>query len=156
MKKNFLVIISIFSICLLVGCGGKSKEEVINCNLKMTETGNNYTIESKYTIYGKDDVVTKVSTTEIVESEDTEILDYFEEYLTSTYSDLNDTYSGYDFKITKKEGKVTSVVNIDYSAVDMDKYVENNTAMQSYVNKDNKLTVEKAKLIYESLGATCE
>lgn len=145
-----------FSICLLVGCGNKSKEEVINCNLKMTETGDNYTIEAKYTIYGKDDIVTKVSTTEIVESEDTEILDYFEEYLNSTYSELNDTYSGYDFKVTKEEGKVTSDVNIDYSAVDMEKYIENNTAMKSYVNDDNKLTIENAKLIYESLGATCE
>ena len=38
----------------------------------------------------------------------------------------------------------------------MKKFIEDNSAMKSYVNKNNALTLEGAKVMYESLGASCK
>ena len=40
--------------------------------------------------------------------------------------------------------------------MDLDKFIEDNEAMKSFVNKDNKLTVDGVKAMYESIGATCK
>lgn len=153
MKKRLIGLLSVLCIFLTAGCGS-SKEQVINCTLETTAS--NYTLDATYTIYGKDNIVTKVKTQEIVTSSSDDVLDYFEEYLNDTYTEFNDGYSGYNFKVTKENDKVVSDVTIDYNIMDMDKYVEDYQVMKSYVNNKNQLTVDNAKKIYESMNATCE
>jgi len=60
------------------------------------------------------------------------------------------------YYITNKDGKVVSKVTIDYSKIDIDKFVKENPAMKSYVNKYNQITLEGVKKMYESMGATCK
>ena len=38
---------------------------------------------------------------------------------------------------------------------DLDKFVKDNPAMKSYVDKDNNITLSGIKTMYESMGAKC-
>ena len=58
--------------------------------------------------------------------------------------------------VTNENGKVTSSTTIDYSKMDLDKFVKSNTALSSYVNDKNQLTKDGVISLYESLGAKCE
>ncbi len=156
--KKLVRLSFIFIMCIcLCACGKKkTKEDVTTCKLESNQEGSGYKLEATYKIYSKKDVVSKVDTEEIVISEKEDVLNTFESSLKTQYKNNNDLYGGYDYKITKDGNKVTSKVVIDYSEMDMDKFIDNNSAMKSFVNKSNKLTLEGAKSIYTSVGAKCE
>lgn len=154
MKKG-VKILSVFLVSiLLMGCEGK--EVVKKCTLSVNNSSNGYSVNSTYEIHAKGDVVTSVKTKEVVTSDTESILSYFETNLNDTYKKANDTYGGYTYNIKKESNKVTSDVTINYEKMDLKKYVSDNSAMKSYVNKDNKITLKGAKKVYETLGATCE
>lgn len=155
MKKiAYSLTILLVAVLLVTGCNGGSKK--ISCKLKSTPAGSNYSLEAEYNIYADGDTVSKVETTEIVESEDDDTLEYFEDLLKDQYDAYNEKYGGYDFKVTNKDGKVTSKVTINYSKMNLSKFVEDNTAMKSYVNDDNKLKLKGIQSLYETMGAECK
>jgi len=157
MKKVLKVFSVMLVSILLFGCGEKnSKEFVKTCEMTSNDPANGYKLSSVYKIYGTSNVVDKVVTTETVESEDEETLDYFKEYLSTTYDTYNKAYGGYKNEIKKSEGELISETTIDYSKMDLEKYIEDNSAMKNYVNSDNQLLLEGVISIYESLGATCK
>ncbi len=153
MKKiiSSLFLILVFS---LTGCG--NKEATIECNLNSKDPSNNYELKTDYTIHAKGDIVEYVETTETIISDKESVLNYFKEYVESTYKSMNDSYGGYDNKVTVDGNKLVSTTKIDYTKMDMEKFIKDNTAMKSYVNKNNQLKVEGVKKIYEQLGAVCK
>lgn len=170
MKKLLKSLLVISMVVLISGCGDK-KEEVQNqgetpkqeatektykCSLTSNDVVNGYKLESLYEIYAKDDVVKEVVTEEKVTSEDNAILDTFETTLNDTYKATDETYGGYDYEIVRSGDELVSTTTIDYSAMDLKKYVEDNSVLKSYVNDNNELTVEGIKKLYTSLGATCD
>ena len=155
MKKN-IKIISVLSILLLSGCGTNKEVLVTKCTSSQNNLQANYTLKSEYTIYSQKGVVNKVESIETINSSSEAILDYFDTYLTSTYEQANKVYGGYNNKVTKNDDEVISKTTIDYKSIDMNKYVEDNSAMKNYVNSKNELTLEGIKVAYQSIGATCE
>lgn len=155
MKKNIKVI-SLLSILLLSGCGTNKEVLVTKCTSSQNNLQANYTLKSEYTIYSQKGVVNKVESVETINSSSEAILDYFDTYLTSTYEQANKVYGGYNNKVTKNDDEVISKTTIDYKSMDMNKYVEDNSVMKSYVNSKNELTLEGIKAAYQSIGATCE
>ena len=149
MKKGlkFLVVLPI--VFLTAGCGAEKKEVVNHCVLTSTSTTQGYSVNSTYDVYSKNNVVSKVVTEEVVESDNESVLSYFEK-------SQNETYGGTTNKVTNENGKVTSSTTIDYSKMDLDKFVKSNTALSSYVNDKNQLTKDGVISLYESLGAKCE
>lgn len=154
--KKILFCLAFLSLFVITGCNKEYKEVVTTCTLTSNNTASNYKLESTYEIYSKNDEVFKAVTEEVVTSSSTTILDYFEDYLSETYKKANDTYGGYTYDISNKDGKVISKTTINYDEMDLDQYVEDNTVIKQYLNKNGKLTVEGMKKIYTSLGAECE
>lgn len=154
MKKFVKLTFAFMLVVLLTGCLGKDK--VTKCTLKSDQSASGYKITSEYNVYSSKDEVNKVVTTETVESKNNTILAYFEKQLKSQYKANNDSYGGYKYEITNKDGKVVSKVTIDYSKMNLNKFVKDNPAMKSFVNKSNKITVKGIKSMYQSMGATCE
>ena len=154
MKKFVKLTFAFMLVVLLTGCLGKDK--VTKCTLKSDQSASGYKITSEYNVYSSKDEVNKVVTTETVESKNNTILAYFEKQLKSQYKANNDSYGGYKYEVTNKDGKVVSKVTIDYSKMNLSKFVKDNPAMKSYVNKSNKITVKGIKSMYQSMGATCE
>lgn len=153
MKKFVKLTFVMMLVVLLAGCG---KDKVIKCTLNSDQSASGYKIKSEYNMYSTGDIVNKVVTTETVESKNNTILAYFEKQLKTQYKTNNDNYGGYTYEITNKDGKVVSKVTIDYTKMNLNKFIKDNPAMKSYVNKSNKLTVSGVKSMYQSLGAKCE
>ena len=137
---------------LIVLFGGNKK---VTCNLVSDQTKNGYKLESKYVISSNGKEVKTVNIEETITSKDKKTLEKFEKQLKEQYEFNNKTYKGYNFKVSNKGGKVTTSVTIDYSKFDMEKFIKNNEAMKQYT-KNNKLTLEGAKKLYESTGAKCK
>lgn len=155
--KNFIKVL-VVALCtlLLVGCSSKEKNVITTCTLNSDQSASGYTLSSTYKIYSTNNAVTKVETTEIVTSDNETIRDYFVSALENSYKTAEETYGGYTYKVIDEYDKVTSTVTIDYTKMDLNKFIKDNSSMKSYVNKDNKITLEGAKNIYETLGATCK
>ena len=151
MKKFFKLTFVFMLVALLAGC--KGGYVVTKCSSTSDQSASGYTIKSEYNIY---DVVSKVEITETVTSKNTTILAYFEKQHKDQYKANNNTYKGYTYNVTNKDGKVVSKVTIDYSKMDLNKFIKDNPAMKSYVNKDKKITLNGIKKMYESMGSTCE
>lgn len=156
MKRVLRLFAVLFMVGVLCGCSLNSKERIIKCIGSQKNLQNGYEIKSEYNIYAQGNTVNKVKTKEAVTSDQDSILGYFETTLNSTYEKYSKEYDGYKYEIVKDGNTVTSNVEIDYSKMDMKKFVQDNTVAKSYVNDDSKFTVDGLKRMYKSAGATCE
>jgi len=149
MKKLISVGLVLVLCILLTGCG-----KTMKCNSSSKQK--DYTISTDYVIKSNKDIVTKVTIKQVIESKDKDVLKNFESQLKSQYESNNKAYGGYDYKLKISGKKLTADITIDYTKFDLDKFVKANAAMKEYVNKNNKLTLEGAKKMYKSTGATCK
>lgn len=125
------------------------------CALSMNDVVNGYSIESEYTINYKGVFVESVNAVETITSESQDIIDSVETTVKDTYSKTNEAYGGYDYEVTRYDGKLISNVTIDYNVMDLEKYSNDQPVLKSFM-KDGKMTVNGAKKIYEATGATCK
>lgn len=154
--KNFLKILAVFTfVIVLAGCGTSNDDLLKTCTLYGKDTERGYELNSTYKVYGENDIVTSVSTTEVVTSDSDEVLEYFEESIGLSYSTANKLYGGYKYNIEIKGNKLTSRTTIDYSKMNLKAFVEDNPELEDYVNSDNKLTVDGITKLYEEMGAIC-
>lgn len=160
-KKLSILLLLCLCVGIVSGCSEKKKEEekkgeskTIECTL--TQTTTEYKLNSTYKIFATGEVVDKVETVETIESEDAATLKTLESSVKTQYENSNKRYGGTDYKITNSGTKVESKVTIDYSKYDMEKMVNENSLMKSFVNEDNRLTVTGAKSLYTGMGATCK
>lgn len=149
MKKLINVGLVLCLCLLLTGCG-----KTLKCSSSSEQK--NYNISTDYTIKSSNKIVTKVTIKQVIESKDKKVLKNFKKQLEDQYKSNNTVYGGYDYKVVIKGNKLTADITIDYKKFDLEKFVKVNGAMKEYVNKDNKLTVEGAKKMYKSTGATCK
>lgn len=157
MKKVFYLIIIFTIIIFMSGCNiNLSKEKVTKCILKNDQSKNNYKTKTTYKIYSKKDIVSKVSYEEVLISKNTTIIKYFENINKKQFEKQNKLYGGYTYDVKSEKNTVTSNVTIDYSKIDMKKFIDDNSSIKSYINKDNKMTLKGAKAMYKSLGAKCK
>lgn len=142
-------------VIAMAGCGAK-EDYTLKCTLEQNDVINNYKTSSTYEITTDGEIAKKVKTTEIITSENEPFLDTVEENLHETYNSMNEAYGGYTIDITKEDGKITSVVEIDYTTLDIESLLEDQPSMKSYANDKNQMTLEGIKGIYTAMGATCE
>lgn len=156
MKSIFKFLGFVSVVILMSGCEKSDELKVTKCTLTNNNLAAQYNLKSEYIIYSQNNIVNKVETKETVISSSAPILDYFETYLTNLYETSNNTYGGYTNKIAKENDELVSTTTIDYKVMNIEKYVEDNSAIQNYLNDKNELTLEGIKSIYTTLGATCE
>lgn len=154
-------------LLLLTGCNSKSNvnnggntnndpvEQKMTCTLHTSDTATGYSIDATYVATYKDNIVSKVNSTEVVKSDKSEIIDYFENYVTETYTNMNEAYGGYTYSVNKTSQGLTSEVTINYDELDIAKLIKDQPTMKSYV-KNNKITIDGIKSMYTQMGATCE
>lgn len=156
MKKLIGSALLVFvTVLFLTGCGS-SKDNNFVCTYSSDQSASGYKLKSEYKVYSDGEIVNKVVTVETVESTNTSVLSYFESALKEQYKSNDNKYGGYSYNITKTDDTVISEVTIDYTKMDIEKFIEDNEAVKAYVNDDNQLTVEGVKKMYKSIGATCK
>ena len=150
----FIVVLVIIVFVTLTKLALSSNKQLV-CTNKSDQSSNGYVLETKYVIKSKFSKVKTINISESITSKDKKVLDKFEKQLKDNYSYNKKTYGGYKYKITNNNGVVTSNVIINYKKFDIEKFIDNNEAMKKYT-KNNKLTLDGAKKMYESTGATCK
>lgn len=154
MKKGLKILFISLFVILISGCGKSNKEVISTCTLNSDQSSNGYKLTSNYEIHSKDGSVYSVVTKENVESDNEQVRSYFKKTLEDSYNTANESYGGYTYNVTEDGNKVISDVTIDYSKMDLDKFIKDNSQMKTYI-KNNKISLDGMKKIYEALGATC-
>ena len=154
MKKVIKLSFLFMLVIILTGCKGGTT--ITKCTSSSDQSASGYKIKSEYKIYSSNDLVSKVELEETITSKNNTVLAYFEKQQKDQYKQNNDSYKGYDYSVTNKKGNLVSKVTIDYSKMNLDKFVKDNPAMKSYVNKDNKIILKGIITMYESMGVKCE
>lgn len=154
MKKGLKILFISLFVILISGCGKSDKEVVSTCTLSSNQSSNGYKISSNYEIHSKNGLVNSVTTKETVESDNEQVRSYFKKTLEDSYNTANESYGGYTYNVTEDGNKIISDVTIDYSKMDLNKFIKDNSQMKSYI-KNNKISLDGMKKIYEALGATC-
>lgn len=153
MKKIILLIII---TVLVTGCFGKNKYDIDTCSQMSDQSASGYKVSTNYEIYSKNGIVDKVVISDVVNSKDKNILNFFKIQYENQYRNLNDKYGGYTYKVIIKDNKVISDVTINYKKFNMKSFVKDNNAMESYINTDKKITLDGIKKMYSNIGATCK
>lgn len=143
-------------LCLLFLLTGCSNVELVKtCTMNTIDENTNYIIKSTYEIYAKEEDVEKVNVKEVIEIDDKEELELYKEMLRSTYLSANKEYNGYMNKIKIEKNKIISNTTIDYTKMNLKKYLSSNPTMAEYI-KDNKISLDGIVSIYEQMGALCK
>ena len=152
---KYIKYMGIFIIMLLVvGC---SKEEIYKtCSIVSDQSSNGYKSTIKYDIYHKGDIVTKVVQREVIDSDKKDILDFYNDEYQSMYKKYNKTYGGYNYDVNVKDNQLVLDVSIDYNKFNMEKYIEDNTGLKKYTNKNGLFTLDGIVKMYENIGASCK
>ena len=172
MKKYFSIILIFIISIILVGCGNNNNKQEANghiaeendvskvkkivCKLEKEDTVNSYKLDTTYELTVENDLVIKNKMTEIITSTNKDTLDYFENYMKSTYKTMNDKYGGYDYKVTNDGKQVASSTTIDYTKTDIEKIIQDDSSMKLMVNSNNQVTLAGVKSVYNTLGIACD
>lgn len=154
MKKIGYLIGGFLLLICLSGCDAEPTE--VSCTLSRNDKVNNYSLEATYNISAEGNIVSKVTTKEVVTTDDEELLENFKNQFDTTYSTMSKAYGGYDYNITTKDNTVTSDVTIDYTKVDLDTLATDEPTIKGLMNDQNQITLDNLKQTYENMGATCK
>lgn len=149
MKKS-LCIFGILLLVLVTGCSNSEKTLVCTRTANQGNAKMDLTYKASYS--GK--YVSKVTTTEKIQSSSAELLETYKTSVESLYSPYKDI-EHYKYNVTIKDDTLISTTDIDYSKIDTDKLIEVDSANKQLI-KDGKVNVEDLQQAYESLGAECK
>lgn len=140
MKK--MLVLSIFTVLLLSGCGGKSG--TLNCTKTTTDENNLQTVETIKVSY-KDDYVTNVKNTTKMEV-DPFIATFTYTFYDSLITKFNEI-DGFDASLSKENDNIiVTNFSIDYKKLDVDKLKElfgDNASEGAIYNTNVKLTIDE-------------
>ncbi len=150
MKKLYLLLMPLFMV-ILTGCGSSSEKLV--CTMEQTTSG--IDIKMTYTLEHDGTYVSSARFYEEYINDDDTTLEAVKKQVEDTYNSLNEKYGGYTINISKKGNKIVSDVKIDYTKANMDKLLEDNPSLSSYV-ENGKMLLSQMKSQYASSGLTCK
>lgn len=173
MKKLLKYATIILCIGLIAGCTSKKEEKELTKNIskeiELSEDGSSavctadfdytntegFVTGSKFIIYtDNNNIVTKVISQEIAESNRDEVLENLRENIEENYGVANQ-YGGYTNNVQTKGNRLTITTTIDYTILDMEKMATDNEELKVYLNKDYKLTLTEIQAMYMAVGAEC-
>lgn len=151
MRKYIKFLLLLLVVIILSGC--TSKLDIAECNFESKQS--DYNIKSKYTIYYRDNIVEKIDIDEVISSSSKDKLNGFNKSYKKQYDSNKTMYGGYTYNIKKNKNKLELSASIDYTILDMKKFVSNNPAIKKYLNRDNKLSLDGAIKMYQASGSKC-
>lgn len=151
MKKG-LIVLAVMLLVLVTGCTS-SKEEKMVCT--RTSTMNGIKLNLNYQVYYQKDVVNKVQTTEKITSTSKETLATYKKAVEDLYSNFNGI-KHYNYDIAIEGDTLTSKTDINYSKININDLLKIDSSIEQLLNKENKISLEKIKEVYESTGAICK
>ena len=150
MKKLYLLLIPAFLI-FLTGCGGSGKKMI--CTISTTSNG--IELKADYTIKHDGKYAQSAEFHEEYTPQDSSLLGQLETLIKQTYESANNNFGGYKINVKTSGSKVVADVTVDYEKMDLQKAIQSSEDVKSFV-EDGKMSVDKMKSTYESIGYTCK
>ena len=151
-KSSIVIVLVVF---LLTGC---TTGNIASADGKKicSRTGvlDNGTSKMSYEVYYEDDYVTILHSTEEVTSEDSSLLDTYEE----AYKNIFKQYEGlkyYDNTVTRDGNTVVSDTTINYAKIDIDKLLEIE-GEEDNVIENGKVKLSTWLSFAKKFGVTCD
>lgn len=151
MKPLKIMFLLVVFICMS-GCGN---EKYFVCTIDVDNSNENYSLNATYKVYYDGNYVTKIEKNDYYSSNDLTVLNYFKEYKTLEYDNLNSLYGGFDYSVDLNENDLIFNTTINLEDVDIKKMLSNGDINSDYV-VSNKLTTSGIKYLYKAKGAICE
>ena len=154
MKKILLVTSTVICLIIIIVLSiyyNKYRNNTMICTY--STTADVYSMQTKYVVKYKNGIVSNVSTKEIFTKYDEETLKEYKSTLENMYMPYSNL-DYYDYSITIKDNQVISKININYSKLDINKFIEIDSANKDILT-NNKVTIKKLKKIYKNNGARC-
>ena len=153
MKARVLLVFTMLMVWTLFLIWCKKSQEVTTCTLNLSpEDWTN--VESIYKITHNWKYVDLVETIETVKSNNKEVLDYYKSIVESSYEPFKNL-EYYDYKVETTNDTLVSETTINYSKIDIDKFIKINPASSNFIN-NGKVSLDSLKTIYGLIGAKCE
>lgn len=157
-QKISLIIILLLTAVLITGCGKRNTKVSLYSGkgmLKCSRDGvlDGGTAKFSYEVSYKDGYVTKLHSIEEITSDDSNIIDTYED----AYKKIFTSYENlkyYDNIITRKDNTVTSDTTINYAKIDIDRLLEIEGSEDNVI-EDGKVKVVTWKKFAEKFGTTC-
>lgn len=164
-NKNKLLVLSLFCLLLITGCGSKnkvisngkkvntSKMQVMHCKREATAS-NGIDVELKYDLYYNGENLNILHSMEKVTSSKSENLDTYED----AYKKIHENYKGleyYDAKVERSKDSVTSDITINYEKIDIEKLLEIEGEEDNII-KNGKAKVDEWITLAKKFGTKCE
>lgn len=165
MKKIISLSFILLLVVLVTGCDDSSSNSGVQVKkaedestLKCTRIAagvNDATASLNYTIYYKGDYVTKTVSIERVESDNSSVLDQYEEAYTKIFQNYKNI-AYYDNTVDRESNSVTSTTVINYEKVDTSKILAIEGEDGNIYDEDGKVRKDTLVSFYKKYGATCE
>lgn len=151
---KFNIILLTITCIFLIGCSKEvdMSEKYLTCTIK--QESDDLILSAEYNVVYSNNIVSTIETIETLYSTDLELLEEYKIYLEEYYIASNEI-EYYENKTYILNNTLFSISNIDYSQIDVEKFLESNNYLDGYFT-DNKLTIDTIKELYLLLGATCE
>ena len=163
MKKIISLFLVIISLFIITGCEENDTEievtkEKDESTLKCTRTAsgmNDATASLNYTIYYRGDYVTKTVSVEKVTSDDSSVLDTYQQSYEKIFVPYKDI-DYYENKVDRTSTSVTSITVINYEKVDVSKILAIEGEDGNIYDEDGKVKKDTLVSFYKKYGAKCE
>ena len=153
MKKKYLYISAVVLVILLIVSVTllEPKSGQMLCTYKSRNDAMN--VEMSYLITFKDKMVTNLKAKEVIESDDSKMLEEYEETLNMIYSIYNDL-KHYDVEVLIKDKMLITNAVINYKKINKDDFIDIDPSNEN-LYKGDKVPLDKLKNKYKSNGARC-
>lgn len=138
------------------GNGGGSSSNTMECVHDTTNTTDNYSIHSKYTVYHNGKYVEKIKIDKTISSSESDVVDYMKTSYDTSYDNMQRLYGGYTYTSTLDGGSAVYDITIDCLTIKMKELSNDFITIIPYIDEDNHISLEGVRTIYESRGATCK
>ena len=154
MKKPLKICLILVIIFLIILIYFSLREKKTTCIFESNQK--DYQISTKYNIYSKKNLVTKIKLKSIIKSSNDKVLNDMKKDINNQYKTLDKKYSGYNYKLKIIRNKLYINVSINYKKHDMKMFIYDNRAMKEFVNDKKQYTLNGAKKYYKSIGSKCK
>lgn len=154
LRPLFVILVGAIAIALTIGAATSfyPKEKSVTYAQINDQPNLGYKTETTVEIIHDDKFVTKIKTNRKIETTESEKLSDLINAFSRQYDMNNVSYSGYKYTISNIDDTHAEINSeIDYTKLDMGKYLKDNPAMKEYT-EDGKMTIDGAEKMYEKSG----
>ena len=170
MKKTFILLLTLLT---LTGCGEKIKTKknikvnlLDEINLEAEEANiicssynkdnEDYEVAAKIAVYyDNNENIIKIESSELIASENNNILNDFESYYNSNYEKIAN-YGGYTYDVHQEKKRLVSNVIIDFNTFNTESYIADYPEIADTFNEEFKLTKDNLLNTYNNQNISCE